>query len=122
MISRLNRFHGHGSLRYVYQNGKTIRGPLCALKYIRNEHRKNWRLAVVVSKKVHKSAVRRNRIRRCIYEVYRTELQDIPSYDMVVTVFSENIADIPHNELVTMVRAQLHQAGIVHKRPVQTKP
>lgn len=112
MISRLNRFHGHGSLRYVYQNGQTVRGPLCSLKYVRNERRKNWRLAVVVSKKVHKSAVRRNRIRRRLYEAMRILAADIPSYDMVLTVFHEQVADLPSEEVTAIVRAQLKQAGI----------
>ena len=113
MISRLNRFHGHGSLRYVYQHGQVVRGPLCSLKYVLNEKRKNYRLAVVVSKKVHKSAVRRNRIRRRLYESFRVQVANIPPYDMVLTVFHEQIADMPSDELTAMVRAQLKQAGIV---------
>jgi ribonuclease P protein component len=115
MISRLNRFHGHGSLRYVYQNGQTVRGPLCALKSVRNERRQRWRLAVVVSKKVHKSAVRRNRIRRRLYEAFRLEAADIPAYDMVLTVFHEQLGEIPAEELTKLVRAQLRQAGITKK-------
>lgn len=113
MISRSHRFHGHGSLRYVYQNGKTVRGPLCSLKYVRNERRKDWRLAVVVSKKVHKSAVRRNRIRRRLYEAARQLLIDIPAHDLVLTVFHEQVADMPADELMAMVKAQLRQAGLL---------
>lgn len=116
MISRLNRFHGYGSLRYVYQHGQTVRGPLCALKYVRNERRQRFRLAVVVSKKVHKSAVRRNRIRRRLYEAFRHAAVQIPSYDMVMTVFHEQIADMPADELTKLVRAQLKQAGILQNQ------
>jgi ribonuclease P protein component len=116
MISRLNRFHGYGSLRYVYQHGQTVRGPLCALKYVLNDRRKNYRLAVVVSKKVHKSAVIRNRIRRRLYEAVRLMAADIPAYDMVLTVFHEQVATMPADELTAMVRAQLRQAGITSKK------
>lgn len=117
MISRLHRFHGHGSLRYVYQHGQTVRGPLCSLKYVRNERRKNWRLAVVVSKKVHKSAVRRNRIRRRLYEAVRLAAVNIQAYDMVLTVFHEQVADLPAEEVAAIVRAQLRQAGITKTTP-----
>jgi len=113
MINRVNRFHGHGSLRYVYQNGQVVRGPLCSLKYIKNEKRKNYRLAVVVSKKVHKSAVKRNRIRRRLYEAFRLQAANIPPYDIVLTVFHDQLTDLPSEQITTMVKAQLKQAGIV---------
>ncbi len=34
---------------------------------------------------------------------------------MVLTVFHEQVADMPSDELVTMVKAQLKQAGITKK-------
>jgi ribonuclease P protein component len=120
MISQVHRFHGHGSLRYVYQNGKVVRGPLCSLKYIRNEKRKNWRLAVVVSKKVHKSAVKRNRIRRRLYEAMRLEAKDIDAYDIVITVFNEQLAEIPATEITKLIKSQLRQAGIIKKATVKS--
>ncbi len=116
MIRKANRFHGHGSLRYVYNNGQIVRGPLCALKYVRNERRDAYRLAVVVSKKVSKSAVKRNRIRRRLYEAFRLESANIPqAYDMVVTVFSDTIATISSEEITRLVHAQLKQAQILEK-------
>lgn len=99
-----------------------MRGPLCSLKHIRNERRQDWRLAVVVSKKVHKSAVKRNRIRRRLYEAVRLQLSDAPAYDLVLTVFHEQVAEMPADELTTMVRAQLKQAGIKNNRPKDQSP
>lgn len=114
MIRRTNRFHGYGSLRYVYQHGKTVRGPLCALKYVENNRRSAYRLSVVVSKKVSKSAVVRNRIRRRLYEAFRLESDGITaSYDIVITVFNEQLATLPSSEITTLVRAQLKQAHIL---------
>lgn len=114
MISRTHRFHGHNSLRYVYQHGETVRGPLTALKFIENSRRQKYRLAVVVSKKVSKSAVVRNRIRRRLYEQVRLHEKDIQKpYDMTLTVFHEQLATLPAGELHRLVRAQLRQAGIL---------
>ncbi len=64
MISRKHRFHGYGSLKYVYKNGAAVRGPLFAIKFVENPKRDTYRLAVVISRKINKSAVARNRIRR----------------------------------------------------------
>ena len=114
MIARKNRFHGYGSLKYVYKNGKVVRGPLCAIKFTPNTKRQEYRLAVVVSKKVHKSAVVRNRIRRRLYEAVRLQASDIHTpHDIVITVFYEQIASLPPEELATLVRAQLKQAHII---------
>jgi len=114
MINRKNRFHGHGSLNYVYRNGKTIRGPLCALKYAPNSRREEFRLSVVVSKKVHKSAVVRNRIRRRLYEEFRLKSPEFRGvYDIVVVVFNEQIAVITPAELNKLVHTQLKQAKII---------
>lgn len=114
MISRSNRFHGHGSLKYIYRKGETIRGPLCSTKYIFNPRRTKYRLAIVVNKKVNKSAVVRNKIRRQIYEVVRQASHLIKDpCDIVITVFSDQILEISHEELDVMIKAQLHQAKII---------
>ncbi len=117
MITRTHRFHGYGSLRYIYRHGKTVRGPLCSLKYIQNKRRKTHRLSVVVNKKVNRSAVQRNRIRRRIYEIARdTEPLITEPYDLVLTVFSDQINELTPGALKTMVRAQLFQAGVISSK------
>lgn len=115
MIARTHRFHGHGSLRYVYKNGQVVRGPLSVLKYVRNDRAKTWRAAVVVSRKVHKSAVVRNRIRRRIYELTRLQLATLEQpIELVFIVHSETLATMPATELQHMVEGQLRKAGLIH--------
>jgi len=113
MLSVIHRFHGHGSLRYVYKNGRAIRSHLVTVKYVPNIHRKHSRFTVVVSKKVHKSAVGRNRIRRRLYEVVRHELPRMKSsHDVVILVFSSELISLPHNELVKLLQDLFTQAGL----------
>lgn len=114
MISSKYRFHGHGSLKYVYQNGKTVRGPLFSVKYTPNSKRVNFRVAVVVSKKISKLAVTRNRIRRRIYEAVRLISPEITQpYDLVITVFSDQILSTPYEDLVETLRSQFKQVGVI---------
>jgi len=113
MLSARYRFHGHGSLRYVYKNGQAVRSRLLTVKYTRNKHRKHSRFAVVVSKKVHKSAVGRNRIRRRIYEIIRQELPNIAlPHDIVVIVTSSEILALPAPELQQLVQQSFEQAHL----------
>lgn len=117
MISRKHRFRGYGSLKYVYQHGKTVRGPLFGLKAIENPKRETYRLAVVVSRKVNKSAVARNRIRRRLYEAVRLLEADIlRPYDIVLTVFHSSVIEEPAELLAEQVKKQLDEAGVLAKR------
>jgi len=116
MIFRKNRFHGHNSLKYVYQHGKTVRSPLCALRFVHNPRRSSYRAAVVVSKKMHKSAVVRNRIRRRLYEIVRTHVAEAAAYDMVFTVFSDQLADMPAEKVRETMLDLLHDARIPTKQ------
>lgn len=112
MISLRNRFHGYGSVRAVYRNGQTVRGSLMSLKYVNRGSKPGYRAAVVVSKKVHKSAVTRNRIRRRVYEIIRqADSQLTDRKDLVLTVFSEQVADIEAPKLRAMVEGLLAKAG-----------
>lgn len=99
MLSKTYRFHSRGGVRYVYQKGKTIRTPILSLIYTPNS-RGFQRFGVVVSKKVLKSAVGRNRIRRRVYEAIRLELPEFSArQDSLFVVFNKNIATMPFREL-----------------------
>lgn len=106
MLSRRHRFHGLHSLDAVYRRGETIRGPYCLLRFSRNPKRRDYRVAVVVSKKVNKSAVVRNRIRRRVYELVRSHgLQG--NFDIIITVFDEVVATMSPEQLQKSLRRQL---------------
>lgn len=116
MISRAHRFHGHASLNFVYRSGKTIRGPLFAVRFAPNTRRESYRVAVVVSRKVHKSAVARNRIRRRLYAIVRQlEHQIADPYDIVIIVFSDSLLDRPNDSIAQQLKNQLKQAEILKK-------
>ena len=118
MLSYKYRFHGHGSLRYVYKNGQAIRTHFLTLKYTANSHRTHPRFAVVVSKKVLKSAVGRNRIRRRIYEAIRSSgVEEAAPCDVVIIVSSSEILHQPAPELQETITDLLTQAGLYKNVP-----
>jgi ribonuclease P protein component len=111
MIGQRHRFHGYGSLRAVYQRGQTVRGSALSLRFDSRESGKPYRVAVVVSRKVSKSAVVRNRIRRRIYEIVRQNDQQVPgATDLVFTVFAEQIAEMNAPKLQKIVTELLQKA------------
>jgi ribonuclease P protein component len=100
MLGRTHRFHGHKALNGVYKRGRTVRAPMLSLRYIARDAEKPYRAAVVVSRKVNRSAVARNRIRRRVYTAIREGAADIkPGTDMILTVFSDRVRELPPEKL-----------------------
>jgi len=115
MLRRDYRFHGYGSLNWVYKTGKTVRDSKVSLRYGFNNRRQKYRAAVVVSRKVSKSAVVRNRIRRRIYEIIRVLASDnIASYDLIFIVYDKQLAELEGSELKEVILGLLRQAKIIN--------
>lgn len=113
MIPFNNRFHGHGSLRYVYKNGKAFRSRLLTIKLTQNKHRKKSRFAVIISKKVLKSAVKRNRVRRRVYECIQPLIPKLnENYDVAFIISSGEVAFIDYKELSEQINQLLNQAEV----------
>ena len=103
MLAKKYRFHSRGGVRYVYKQGKTIRKSRMSLVFCDN-NRGFTRVAVVVSKKVCKTAVSRNRVRRRVYEAIRQNFEFIPlKRDYIFVVYSNDVLKMPYNELVKLL-------------------
>ena len=114
MISSKYRFHGYGGLNYLHRNGKTVRGKMMSARFVPNSRREHPRLAVVVSKKVYKSAVKRNRIRRRIYEIIRANIsENPPTIDIAINVYSGEVLNLSHLELKKHVEFLLKETGFI---------
>ena len=112
MLGRAHRFHGLGSLRGVYSRGQSARAGQLSLKYGQRPAGRPYRVAVVVSRKVSKSAVVRNRIRRRIYEVVRLNPDLVkPGSDLVFTAYSDQLAEMETGKLRTLVKDLLQKAS-----------
>ena len=116
MIPFKNRFHGHNSLDYTYKNSQTTRSRLVNVKSVVNKKRTDSRVAVVIGKKVVKSAVRRNLARRRVYEYIRPKIADFTNiYDVVITITSSALLSVTHAELAAQLNQLLIQAQIIKK-------
>jgi ribonuclease P protein component len=114
MIGSFNRFHGHGSIRKLYGAGKSVRTGVLSLRYAENPKRSSYRMAVVVSRKVSKSAVVRNRIRRRIYECVRKMSGNFARpYDLVFTVYDESVRTMASDKLEAEITTMMSRAKIL---------
>lgn len=89
-----------------------MRGGLFNVRYVQTA-RGYYRASVIVSKKVHKSAVVRNRIRRRVYEYIRKNTNPSSSIDFAVIIYSEKMADAPAIDIEKSLSHALSKAGII---------
>ena len=116
MLAARFRFHGHGSLKFLHKNASVSRSRYFTIKVVTNAHRKHSRFAVIVSKKVHKSAVGRNRIRRRTYEMIRAvQPQFDNTIDLAVIVTSGEALSAAYDDLNQALLAQFKELGITHE-------
>ena len=116
MLKKRYRFHSRGGVKYVYQKGKTVRSPKMSLVYTKNT-RGFTRVAVVVSKKVEKLAVDRNRVRRRVYEVIRKNLGSFPdATDYVFVVFSRDVKRMNIGELEKVIIGLVEEAKVCYNK------
>lgn len=75
------------------------------------------RIAVVVSKKVAKSAVKRNRIRRRVYEALRLNLGLIPKKtDYIFIIYSDDILTMPFKELEQLLGGLVDESKVCYNK------
>jgi len=120
MIAQVHRFHGRASIQRLYTNSRLARSGALGLRYAQNPRRRSYRAAVVVSRKISKSAVIRNRIRRRLYEHVRILSDSLPApYDLLLTVYDEKLATLPPDELASEVAKVFHKAKLTAQTPAR---
>ena len=114
MIPKHNRFIGNKPIERVYKTVRPVRTGGFNIR-AKKSGIEDYRLAVVVSKKVSKSAVIRNRIRRRIFEHVRKNLSDSPKIsgqEIIITVFEESLARAKTADLADQVEKLFKKAGL----------
>ena len=112
MLAKKYRFHSRGGVKYTYRNGRSVRTPKATLIYTPNTRRKQ-RFCVVVSKKILKTAVGRNRIRRRVYEAIRLELPNFHIHqDNIFIINSRDFSTISFNELRKIISYLLEESQV----------
>lgn len=93
----LNRFHGGRDIRFILKKG--VRSDSASVSLRRYKSNKS-RTAVIVSKKVHKHAVVRNKIRRRIMEIINEQRNSsISTDDFVFVVKDAEVSEMPFERL-----------------------
>jgi len=87
MLPKLNRLKNREDFSRVRKNGKVVQGDSIGIATLPTSKDNESRFGFVISKKISKNAVTRNRLKRVYREIIRNNIKDISKgYDVVFLV------------------------------------
>jgi ribonuclease P protein component len=118
-----HRLRGHRAFERLYRKGRRYEGEWMVLRLLsadsallpaddRRRPASAWRCGVVVSSKVHKRAVRRNRLRRLLHEELRLRPPCPGRPQWLLLSLRPGSAEAEEARLLGECRQLLHQAGL----------
>jgi len=103
VLAKENLIRGRKNFSSIFKKNTVIRGQYFNIGYSLNKTGK-LKVAVVVSKKVSKKAVDRNRLRRKIFEVIRKKfLLSLNNKNIIIIVFNPNTIYLKSSELEDLI-------------------
>lgn len=97
MLKRANRLAKSKDIHTAFARGRTFFNPFFSIRFLPKASDK--RFTVVVSTKVFKSAVARNRLKRLVREHIRKNLGDFKNGSYVISA-KPKITGLPEKEIV----------------------
>jgi len=99
MLSRKFRLRKKEEISRIFQRGSFVSGHDFVFKFLPNKS-SQIRVAVIIGKKLCKSAVARNRIRRRLREVVRLNFDSLPTgFDLLVIARTLDLREINFTKL-----------------------
>ena len=97
-LNKKNRLKKKLDFEDVFKKGKAVKGSFLSIKYKNNELSVP-RFGFVVSAKVSKSAVKRNKTRRILSETARNVINDLGGCDIIVFT-TKKIMEVSKKDIV----------------------
>lgn len=113
MLAKKFRLTGSRDFKKIQTEGQIYQSNSFGLAYLNRKDEEASRFAFVVSTKISKDAVDRNRFKRVMSEAVRTSSIDIrPGFD-VIFLAKTTIVKTPTSEVMKEVKASLKESGLL---------
>ena len=107
MLRKENRLSQRSDILRVKEEGKLINASLLSLLVYKNKDKELKRFGVIVSKKISKRAVDRNKIKRLIMEALRINLDKIEGGSEILFLVRKNILGKKYDEVEKEIKKVL---------------
>jgi len=112
MIASIYRLRGKDSFKAVLDRGTFVQAEAFGLAFLSREDEEVSKFGFVVSTKVSKEAVQRNRIKRALSEAVRFLTSDIKKGYDVVFLAKQRALQMSTDQMMNEVRETIRAAGL----------
>ena len=112
MLPKENRLKKEKEFEAVFKGGRTLKGKSVFLKYLINVTDKT-RIGFVVSKKISKLAVERNKVKRRMREIIRLKKKDIKEGLSIVIISLPSIKGMTYQEMKEDLESLLSKKELI---------
>ncbi|MBI3337423.1 MAG: ribonuclease P protein component [Candidatus Staskawiczbacteria bacterium] len=112
MLSQINRLRKKKDFEKLFKEGKSFKSTFLVLKAVKNNLKEN-RFGFIVSKKVSKKAILRNKIKRNLRDIVRQNIKDIKSGVDVVLIVLPDFGKKNFSEIKEILNNLLKKAGLI---------
>ncbi len=113
MLSKKYKLSDSNDFKKVRDEGKVYQSKNFGIAYLKREDNETSHFAFIVSTKISKDAVDRNRFKRTLSDAVRLATIDLmPGFD-VIFLAKTTIVNTPASELMKEVREGLKASGLV---------
>lgn len=113
MLAKKFKLTGAKDYAKVQENGKVFQSSNFGIAYLDREDKEPSRFGFIVSTKIAKEAVDRNRCKRAMSEAVRINSINLLSGFDVVFLAKTNIARVSTADIMKEVRVSLKEAGLM---------
>jgi len=119
MLPKKHRLRLETDIAYLYKKGRTAGNKQLVLKFLKTANEQPLRVAVIISKKTEKSAVKRHRVKRQLREVIRSLIPILPNEVDMAFVMKTPFVTMSFDEKKLSVIHVLKQAGLIEKNMIE---
>jgi ribonuclease P protein component len=113
MLASRYRLIGSKNIEKVKESGNLHQFDLFGIMIKKRKDKEPSRFAFVISTKVSKLAVQRNRIKRALHEAVRQSITNVKKGNDVVFLTKRSIERVPTDEIMRSARESLKSVGLI---------
>ena len=116
MLKRINRLKKRYQFNYVYKSGEHFSGEHMVL-YVASSKTKNIKVGLAVTKKVGHAVVR-NKVRRRLREIIKTQVPNLKQNNNIIVVARDNITEASFERLSNEFLKLIKKANLINEETI----